>query len=96
MKRFLLYVFAFTVPLMLGLVAWQSLRYTAVEKEIARLEEAQREWIDSNKRLIAGIAVLSSAERIEHIAREELRLVKKEPEEVLQIRIEGGKGSDGR
>jgi cell division protein FtsL len=81
---------------MLGLASWQSLRYAAIEKEIAGLEEAQREWIDSNKRLIAGIAVLSSADRIEHIAKEELALVKKEPEEVLQIRIEGRKGSEGR
>ncbi|MDR1430083.1 MAG: cell division protein FtsL [Spirochaetaceae bacterium] len=96
MKRFSLYVFALSIPLMLGLAAWQSLRHAAVEKEIARLEEAQREWIDSNKRLIAGIAVLSSAERIEHIAREELALVKKEPEEVLQIRIEGRERGEPR
>ncbi|MDR1210996.1 MAG: septum formation initiator family protein [Spirochaetaceae bacterium] len=95
MKRFSLYVFALTIPLMLGVAAWQSLRYTALENEITRLEETQKEWIDSNKRLIAGIAVLSSAERIEHIAREELGLVKKEPEEVLQIRIEG-RGRDDR
>ncbi|MDR1177454.1 MAG: septum formation initiator family protein [Spirochaetaceae bacterium] len=96
MKRFSLYVFALTIPLMLGVAAWQSLRYTALEKEITRLEEAQREWIDSNKRLIAGIAVLSSAERIEHIAKEELGLVKKEPEEVLQIRIAGRERGDER
>jgi cell division protein FtsB len=89
MKRFQLYFFALTIPLMLGLAAWQSLRYAEVEKEITRLEDAQREWIDSNKRLIAGIAVLSSSERIEHIARDELGLIKKGPEEVLQIRIEG-------
>jgi cell division protein FtsL len=95
MKYVFIYVFALTIPLMLGLAAWQSQRYVEIEKEIIRLEEAQREWIDSNKRLIAGISVLSSAERIEHIAREELGLLKKTPEEVLQIRIEG-EGRGGR
>jgi cell division protein FtsL len=89
-RRVLLYVIVFTIPLCLGLSAWQSSRYTALEREISRLEEAQAEWIESNKRLIAGIAVLSSPERIEHIAQYELDLDRIQPEHVLQIRIEGG------
>ncbi|MDR1240077.1 MAG: cell division protein FtsL [Treponema sp.] len=79
-----------TIPLFLGLNAWQSSRYTSLEREISRLEDAQVEWIESNKRLIAGIAVLSSSERIEHIARNELKLERIAPEDVLQIRIAGG------
>jgi cell division protein FtsL len=57
-----------------------------------RLETVQEEWIESNKRLIAGIAVLSSSERIEHIAKNDLGLQKKAPEEILQIRIEDSDG----
>jgi cell division protein FtsL len=92
MKRWyvLLYVIAVTIPLFLGLNAWQSSRYAALEQEIGRLEDAQAEWIESNKRLIAGIAVLSSSERIEFIAKNELELYRIAPEDVLQIRIEGG------
>jgi cell division protein FtsL len=92
MKRryVLLYVIALTIPLFLGLNAWQSGRYAALEREISRLEDAQAEWIESNKRLIAGIAVLSSSERIEFIAKNELELERIAPEDVLQIRIEGG------
>jgi cell division protein FtsL len=79
-----------TIPLLLGLNAWQASRYAGLEREIGRLEDAQTEWVESNKRLIAGIAVLSSPERIEHIAVKELELERIAPEDVLQIRIEGG------
>jgi cell division protein FtsL len=51
----------------------------------------QEEWIERNKRLIADIGLYSSAERIEQIAVEELRLTKKQPEDILQIRIENSR-----
>jgi cell division protein FtsL len=90
MRRYVvLYAVALTIPLFFALTIWQSNRYTALKQEIKRLEEAQADWVESNKRLIAGIAVLSSPERIEHIAQNELELSKIKPEDVLQIRIEG-------
>jgi cell division protein FtsL len=93
MRRFvLLYVFTLTLPLFLVGSVLQARRYNALQKEVNRLEVVQEEWIESNKRLIAGIGLLSSAERIEHIAREELGLMKKQPEDILQIRIEGSRG----
>jgi cell division protein FtsL len=95
MRRIIfLYLAALSIPAFLGLDAWQSSRYAGLEGELKRLEAAQEEWIESNKRLIAAIAVLSSSERIEHIAREDLELRKIPPEEVLQIRIEGENGLD--
>lgn len=90
-----MYIIVFTIPLCLGFTAWQSSRYTALEREISRLEDAQAEWVESNKRLIAGIAVLSSSERIEHIAQHELGLDRIQPEDVLQIRIEEGEPGRG-
>ena len=95
MKRYiLLYAAVLTIPLLLGLNAWQSNRYVSLELEIKRLEEAQEEWVESNKRLLAGISVLSSPKRIEFIAKKELGLHKIKPENVLQIKIEGVKDSD--
>lgn len=90
MKRWLilLYFFALTIPLFLGITAWQSSRYAALERDVKQLEVDQEVWIESNKRLIAGIAVLSSPGRIEKIARDELGLTKIRPEDVLQIRID--------
>jgi cell division protein FtsL len=93
MKRyFLLYIITLTIPLLLGAAAWQATRYSQLILEVDRLETVQQEWIESNKRLIAGISVLSSAERIEQIASGSLKLVKKQPEDVLQIRIENRRG----
>jgi cell division protein FtsL len=91
-RYFYLYCIALTIPLFLGLNVWQSNRYANLKQEIDRLEQAQADWVESNKRLIAAIAVLSSPERIEHIAQNELGLRKIRPEDVLQVKIEGGKG----
>ncbi|MDR1637757.1 MAG: septum formation initiator family protein [Treponema sp.] len=89
-KHLLLYLAVITMPLLLALVVWQSTRYMDLEREIARLEAAQEEWVEGNKRLIAGIAMLSSSERIENIARNDPSLVRVRPEDILQIRIEEG------
>ncbi len=94
-KNILMYVIAITIPLCLGFNAWQSAEYAEISREVRQLEKTQSEWIESNKRLIAGIAMLSSSERIESIAVNELGLVKKTPEEILQIKIEGNRRSDG-
>jgi cell division protein FtsB len=98
-RYLLLYFIVITIPLLLGAVVWQAERYAALERSVRILEAEQEEWVESNKKLIAGIAVLSSAERIEYIAVHDLGLVKIRPEDVLQIRIEGrvrgGKGTDG-
>jgi hypothetical protein len=86
----LLYFLIVTIPLFFGALAWQSGRYAKLEKETVNLETTQEDWVAGNRRLIAGIALLSSAERIESIVRDQMGLVKKQPEEVLQIRITGG------
>jgi cell division protein FtsL len=85
----IMYLLIITIPVFLGALGWQAARYGALEKEIRRNETTQEEWIAGNRRLIADIALLSSSERIESIARDELGLHKKQPEEVLQIQIVG-------
>jgi cell division protein FtsL len=94
MKRyFFLYLIVFTIPLFLGLLVWQSNRYQNLNKELARLEHWQEEWVESNKKLVAGIAEYSSPERIEKIAKNQLGLKKIRPENLLQVNITGGKGN---
>ena len=87
----LLYFIVLTIPLFLGVVAWQSVRYSKLDRDVRRLEAVQEDWVESNKKLIAGIAVLSSSQRIQSIAVRDLGLSKVRPEDVLQIRIEGGR-----
>jgi cell division protein FtsL len=93
MRRFvLLYLLALTLPLFLGISVRQSKQHAALQREMGSLAVTQEEWIESNKRLIAEIALLSSPGRIGRIAAEELGLTKKQPEEILQIRIENNRG----
>ena len=92
LKRYLiLYLAVITIPFFLGLAVWQSNRYLSLKLELDRLEQTQADWVEANKRLITGIAVLSSPQRIEHIAENDLNLRKIRPEDVLQIKIEGGR-----
>jgi len=84
----LFYFFIFTIPLFLGVVAWQSFRYTELENNVRRLEADQKELVVENRKLIASIAVLSAPSRIEQIAVQDLGLTKILPEDVLQVRIE--------
>jgi len=94
-KRYLLlYFVVLTIPLLLGLLVWQSNRYQDLLRELVRLEQSQKEWIESNKKLIAGIGEYSSPERIDFIARNGLDLKKLPPEYYLQVRIMGGKGHE--
>ena len=91
-RHFFLYLMVITIPLFLGLVVWQSNRYQNLVNEISRLENTQVEWVESNKRLIAGIEEYTSPERIERIAVNEMGLRKIRPEYLLQVRIVEGKG----
>ncbi|MCL2834809.1 MAG: cell division protein FtsL [Treponema sp.] len=85
----LLYFMVLTIPLFLGICAWQSIRYSDLEKQTRTLEAAQQDWVENNKKLIAGIATITSAEVVENIAVNDLKLEKIKPQNVLQIWIEG-------
>ena len=89
-RYLLLYFMAVTIPLFLGLCVWQSKRYLGLQNEVTRLERAQTDRVEQNRRLIAEIAFYSSAKRIENIAVNELNLRRIRPEDVLQINVEGG------
>lgn len=95
LKRLLLYIWVLTIPLFFALNAWQSARYYELSEQVRSLERAQRDQLEQNKRLIAGLAVLSSAERINKIARDELLLQKKNPSEIMQIHIGKRINQDG-
>jgi cell division protein FtsL len=87
-KRVLLYVIVFSITLSLGLLVWQGVRCATLKKDVKRLEAVQNEWVLKNKRLITDIAALSSSARIEKIAKDSLGLDKKQPEDILQVRID--------
>jgi len=86
-RYFFIYLMALTIPFFLWLLVWQSTRYQNLQRELSRLEQTQEEWIESNKRLVAGIAEYSSPVRIEEFARYQLDLQKIRPENLLQVKI---------
>jgi cell division protein FtsL len=86
----LLYFLILCIPVFLGIVVWQSVQYAELDRNVRNLEAVQEDWVEGNRKLIAGIAVLSSSMRIEQIAVHDLGLTKIRPEDVLQVRIRGG------
>lgn len=94
--RIIAVFFSLTLPVFVFLNVWQVFHHRQVRSEIASLETEQREWLEKNKRVLAGIAVLSSPERIDNLARD-LGLQKNPRGRVLYILFNGdrGEGEDG-
>lgn len=83
-------ILSLMIPVILFAMVWQSYRYSQLEREIARIEQQQYEIIDENRRLISGISVLSTPERISSVAVEDLGMRKAETKEILRISISRG------
>ena len=90
-KVLLLCIFAFSIPVMLTLYAMQTKKYTDLTREIQDLESKQEKLIEENKKLVSDISQLSSAERIERIAVEELGMHKAEAEDIVRVEMTGEK-----
>jgi hypothetical protein len=93
MKRLALFAIVISIPLLLIAVAWQAGRYDSLAAEARRLEASQESWVQENRKLEAGIRVLSSRERAASLA-ESLGLEKAGPERRLRV-ILPGSGSRG-
>jgi len=89
-KKIVILVLVLTVPVFLSLETWEAFRYRRLQREVQDLMEEQREWIETNKRVLANISLFRSPERIEKLALEELGLTQPAPDQVLHIEITGG------
>ncbi len=87
--KFFFCLFVLAIPGILCLYAVQARRYTALTSEIRELEKKQEKLIEENKKLVSDIAVLSSADRIEKIAVEELGMHKAETEDIVRVEMTG-------
>ncbi|MBR4180281.1 MAG: cell division protein FtsL [Treponema sp.] len=90
-KVIALCIFAASIPALLALYAVQAKKYTDLTKEVAELEVKQEKLIEENKKLVSDISQLSSAERIERIAVEELGMHKTEAEDIIRVEMTGEK-----
>lgn len=92
-KKIFILISILAIPGVLALSSWQSSRFDRLERDIGRLEAQQESWLESNKRLIAGIAILSSVERIDRLAQEDTMLVRVPSERIMQVEIVQGGGA---
>ncbi len=88
LKTAVVVLFALVLGGLLFLSSWQGFRYETLKREVQRMEEEQKDWLEQNRKLVAALAVLGSPERIEHLARE-LGLRKADPSRVTTIVIPG-------
>ena len=73
------------------LYAVQAKKNTDLLREIKLLEVKEAKLIEENKKLVSDISVLTSAERIERIAEEELEMHKAESEDIVRVEMTGEK-----
>ena len=86
----LFFAMVLTIPLFLGINAWQSNKCGILRNEIKVLERNQENSVNENKMAANEIVDLLSTERLEAEAKK-MGLQKIRPEDVLLI-IMGGKG----
>jgi hypothetical protein len=68
MKRYLLPTLALAGSLLVIGTVWQAVRYESLAESARNVELQQEDWVEQNRKLAAGIAVLSSRERAATIA----------------------------
>ncbi|MCQ2575648.1 MAG: cell division protein FtsL [Treponema sp.] len=91
LKIILISICTLAIPALLCLYAVRTNQYSALTREISQIEREEAELIEENKRLVSEISKLSSAERIEKIATEELGMHKAEKEDIIRVEMTGDK-----
>jgi len=92
-KYVLILLMVLSVPLLFGINAWQANKSGKLQREISRLQREQTEMTEKNREAIAGITELLSTDNLEYNARKIPGLRRMLPEDIMLIRITGGKGS---
>ena len=95
MKKFYIAFFLMvaTIPLFLGINAYQSNKAGAIRRDIRELEHRQENTVEKNKAVAAEIADIIAVDNLELFAQRRLGLQKMRPENVRLI-IMGGKGRE--
>ena len=86
-NRILMYVSAVAIPLLLILATVQARSYEKLKKEVEALEDRQVELVEENRKLISGISVRSSSQRIQKIAEDELGMHRAESDEIVRVEM---------
>jgi len=85
----LFFVMVFTIPVFLGINAWQANRCGVLRSDIRWLERAQENLLEENKTVAAEIANLLAIDRLEYDAVNRLGMTRMRPEDVTLIIVGG-------
>ena len=85
LKRLPILFLVLLVTALFFLNTWQGFRYETLRRQVMRLEVEQKDWLEKNKKLIAALAVFSSPERIEGLAKARLRLKRIDSSNILKV-----------
>ena len=88
LKRIVILILICTIPLVLFISSIQAYNFMRLKDETEKIEAAQKEWIEKNKKLVASIEVLKTPERIEKIVRDELGLQKIDNKRVVTVKFD--------
>ncbi len=91
LKAVFICLFALSIPGLLILDAFQARRYADLREQVLDLEKTQADLVEQNKKLITDISILSSSERIEKIAEEELGMKQAESEQIVRVEMKDKK-----
>ncbi len=89
---FLAALTAVAIPGLLILNAFQSSKYKDLLKQVTDLEIQQQKLVEENKQLITDISMLSSSERIENIAENQLGMRQAESDEIIRVEMGDNNG----
>ena len=87
LKNILACLAALCIPVLLIMDALQARKYADLQRQVRDLEKRQEDLVEQNKKLITDISVLSSADRIETIARDELGMRSAESDEIIRVEM---------
>ena len=68
MNRKLILFCAATLPLFFLAVVVQAIQFQDLKRDVASKEREQYEWVEKNKKILAGVTVLRAPQRIETLA----------------------------
>lgn len=85
MNRRMLLICAATLPLFLAAVVVQTIQYQDLKTQVAAQQKEQESWIEKNRRILAGVTVLSSPERIDRLAQQDPGLQQTPANQTLKV-----------
>ncbi len=88
MNRKWLLIGAATLPIFLMGVVVQAIQYQDVQREVALKERQQAEWVEKNKKALAGVTVLGSPQRIETLAEKDPGLLPVGADKTVKVRFQ--------